>query len=770
MLSLTMIVKPTKEEAKLLDRALSYVAKYADEICITQAGLHPSKDVSKIIKKYKGKDSFFKWNDNFSDARNFNLKQATQKYFFWIDTDDVVRGAEKIPALLERMEEEKIDVIIMHYLYDFDIYGNVLVQHLKGRIVRRDAVEWEGEIHEDFHELRQLNAFLNEDVQVLHITNDERIKESGERNLRIANKFAKNHPGDARRYWLMGNAYRSLDKKEESIIEYRKFIKESGSDEEKYLVLINVSDIESGLSLKQAIQTANEALNLRPRYPNAYFQLGKYFHKLKKNEQAKDFILIGLTLPIPKTTMIVWNPRDFDAAPLMELTDIYFDMGKIKEAVETIRLIVKMYPKDKDIKGKYEILLAELKEMDLVDDYVKQAEKINDKTELRIFLETLPEKVRIHPKMCYLRNKMFVKEESSGKDLVIYCSYAYRDWNPVVAETKGVGGSEEAVIQLAKRWASAGWNVTVYNNCGIPKVYDGVNYRPFWEYNHRDKQDITILWRHPMPADYKLNSKKVFVDMHDVLPKEEFTQERIENIDMIFFKSQSHRKLYPNVPDEKCTIIPNGIDPDDFKIKHIKNPYAIINTSSPDRSLEGCLDVMDKLIKLRPDIHWKFIWYYGWGVYEEVHKDNPKMMQWKNSIMERFDRLKANGYAEGGHMINHKEVAKKYLESSFFLYPTQFYEISCISAMKAQLAGCIPVTSDFAALDETVQFGHKIHTEGKKWLTESTFAVDNLDKYVECILFYMDNDIDYQDEMKQWVIDNYNWDLIANQWQKYLAM
>ena len=57
MLSLAIIVKPTKEESQLLDRALSFVHKYVDEICITQAGEKPIKEVSDVIKKYKGKES-----------------------------------------------------------------------------------------------------------------------------------------------------------------------------------------------------------------------------------------------------------------------------------------------------------------------------------------------------------------------------------------------------------------------------------------------------------------------------------------------------------------------------------------------------------------------------------------------------------------------------------------------------------------------------------------------------------------------------------------
>ena len=111
------------------------------------------------------------------------------------------------------------------------------------------------------------------------------------------------------------------------------------------------------------------------------------------------------------------------------------------------------------------------------------------------------------------------------------------------------------MINLAKRLAKD-WNVVVYNNCGEAKVYDGVQYKHFWEWNPKDRQDITIFWRHPKPLDWDINSKYVCVDMHDVLPSGEFTSERLNRIDKIFFKSKAHRDLFPNVPDEQAVILP----------------------------------------------------------------------------------------------------------------------------------------------------------------------------------------------------------------------
>ena len=47
------------EEAKLLDRCLKSVHRNVDEICITITG--KNKACSDVVKKYKGKESYFEW-------------------------------------------------------------------------------------------------------------------------------------------------------------------------------------------------------------------------------------------------------------------------------------------------------------------------------------------------------------------------------------------------------------------------------------------------------------------------------------------------------------------------------------------------------------------------------------------------------------------------------------------------------------------------------------------------------------------------------------
>ena len=111
------------------------------------------------------------------------------------------------------------------------------------------------------------------------------------------------------------------------------------------------------------------------------------------------------------------------------------------------------------------------KERKVFEAAVKEAAriaKIQDKAQMKAELDALPLDIRSHPAMSSLRNLHFVKTESSGRDLVFYCSPPNETWNPETARTKGVGGSEEAIIWLSRLLHERGWNVTVYRQlrCG----------------------------------------------------------------------------------------------------------------------------------------------------------------------------------------------------------------------------------------------------------------------------------------------------------------
>jgi hypothetical protein len=64
--------------------------------------------------------------------------------------------------------------------------------------------------------------------------------------------------------------------------------------------------------------------------------------------------------------------------------------------------------------------------------------------------------------------------------------------------------------------------------------------------------------------------------------------------------------------------------------------------------------------------------------------------------------------------ISEAEMANLYKESEFWLHPCQGIELFCLSAVKAQVAKCIPVVVPNMALETTVKYGVKTTIERYK--------------------------------------------------------
>lgn len=767
-----MIVAARDQEAEPLARCLSYVADYVDGIFITITG-HNEK-VEAVADLYGATVSRFDWIHDFAAARNYNFSQVPQDFthILWLDADDCLRGAEKLRQVLE--ENPDVDAFSMMYMYAFDERKNPTVVHQKTQVIKNTGfTKWTGRLHEDFTPNREFKTFLIKGIERLHLTDEFRIDTAKTRNLEISLKEMEAAPNDPRSYWNLGNSQKACGLFENSVQTFTKFLDLSQSDEEKYIAKLRIAENYWGLKQHtQAIDAARYAIGIRPDYPDAYHLLGSIYFDIRNFQSARDMYLMGLTKRPPYYSIIVYNPRDYDYTPLMNLAKTYFNLSLPQMALVCLESCAKIAPEDKHLGEMVKLMRKEANKAEKVLKKVAKLRKITDKDKLRAEIEALPMEVRSHPAVCNLYNVNFQKETSSGKDLVIFCGFTDEAWTPETAKTKGIGGSEEAVIWLSRLLAEKGWNVTVYNNCGHKEqIFDGVTYKPFWAWNYRDKQDVTILWRAPRYLDYEVNSDKVYLDMHDALPPGEFTKERINRVNKIFVKSQFHRSLYPDVQDDKFVIIPNGIDAQLFTQDLERDPYLLINTSSPDRSLSALLDCYKQVKQQVPKA--KLKWAYGWSNFDTVHSSNAKMMEWKNKQVARMKEL---GVEELGR-VSHDEVAKLYLTANIFAYPSEFAEIDCISLTKAMAAGAIPVTTDFAAMGEKQFGGVFIHSDKTKdtWAAPYQFdfslSEDKRNEWAAEVVTQLSNPLPENIRllMRQHAQQTYDWTLIANKWNEELT-
>lgn len=768
-IALTLIVKPGEHE--LLFRALQNASTEVDGIFVTITG--QDKKIEETCSYFRNCHiSNYKWDYNFANARNFNFNQVPKEYDYilWMDVDDQFRDIERLRDILEKNQD--VDVFTMNYLYWFDEWKNPIVVHLKSQVIKNDkCVTWIGALHEDFKKNRDLTIKFIKGIERLHLSDNKRLVIAKERNLEVSEKDLENYPQDPRSYWNLANSQKAIGLNNEALQSFDTFVKLSKSDDEKYIAMLRMGEIYlSKRNFKAAIDIVKYAIGTKPEYPDAYHLAGNIYYEMGDYVKSRDHYISGLQKKTPRYQIIVYNPREYDYFPLRNLAKVYIELMLPNLAYECLKACLKIIPNDQKTKLLVSVIRKEKLKFDKVVKEVERLQKIKDIDKLKEELDLLPEDIRSHPAVCKIRNINFIKETSSGKDVVFYCGYTAEMWNPDLVKEKGIGGSEEAVINLAKEFKKSGYNVEVYNHCGREiKTYEGVIYKPFWMYNYNDKQDILILWRSPRILSHKINASKIFIDLHDVLEEGEFTEDRLEKIDKIMVKSQTHRKLFPNIPDDKFAIIPNGVDLTLFNKDIKRDPYYLVNFSSPDRSLNSLLDIYkDVLSRLNEDIKKKVTlgWFYGWTLFDQI-RVGIEEQEWKDKVQKKFEALPTIG----GIRISHEKVAIENLRAGAIIYPSQFYEIDWIGGSKAQIAGCLPITTNYAGIGEKVKkYGVKIDVSNLPEKNGLDFGVTDKNTkeiFVNAILDYLNNVDKYEkerNEMSSWAKEQFNLERIAKCW------
>ena len=137
----------------------------------------------------------------------------------------------------------------------------------------------------------------------------------------------------------------------------------------------------------------------------------------------------------------------------------------------------------------------------------------------------------------------------------------------------------------------------------------------------------------------------------------------------------------------------------------MRKPYSIGYFSSYDRGLECLLDMFPKIKEQVPEATLDI--YYGWQMFDKYHSKNPEKMKWKWQMIRKMNQ---EGVTDHGR-VNHQDLAKAMQEIQVWAYPTEFTEIHCITALKAQEAGCYPIVTEVGALTETALNGCKIKAD-----------------------------------------------------------
>jgi hypothetical protein len=104
--------------------------------------------------------------------------------------------------------------------------------------------------------------------------------------------------------------------------------------------------------------------------------------------------------------------------------------------------------------------------------------------------------------------------------------------------------------------------------------------------------------------------------------------------------SQWHADYLSRAYGIEADYVPNGVNLDRFQWEahHRRVPMQCVYTSSPDRGLEGLLNLWPRIVEQEPGA--SLVIAYGWDTYDKMAaaRNDGRMVAWKEHVM----RLIAN--------------------------------------------------------------------------------------------------------------------------------
>ena len=373
-------------------------------------------------------------------------------------------------------------------------------------------------------------------------------------------------------------------------------------------------------------------------------------------------------------------------------------------------------------------------------------------------------------------------------------------------QSRGLGGSESAVILMSKELAALGFDVTVFNNC-IDKLstegtFDRVNYIDLTKLDQHDNYqfDIVISSRTVIPflpeiywnqfaelhpyrfKKIKQNSKLKIVWMHDTFCRGDHLLEDLlvqGDINEIFTLSDFHTTYVTNCDHGKRRMFEalkkhvfmtrNGIVKyhDEVDIS-AKDPNLYVYNASVTKGMLPLVNDIWPMVKQQlPAARLKVIG--GYYRFRENAAPDEQEKTWRSMV---DDPKYANMGIEFTGVIPQSQIADILTSASYTIFPGAFPETFGISSLESLAYNTPLITTRFGALEETAVEQACYFIE---YPIEPNSLFTNIDKNGQIKKFVdltVRAGIDrYLHQQKQYycniIKDICTWDTVALQWKQH---
>lgn len=571
-LGLAVITNNAKDTIRLV----STYADYFDTFYITVA------DKDKLIyfklkeafsENDKVKLSYFKWVDHFGKARRFNQKQIKTDYWFWMDTDDAIDRPENIPKLMSLVQQQDIDALYLNYDYYQNEHGEQQANHPRERLLKTSAgYEWANVPCHETVITGSGNIQKSELVSIKHHKTIADMEASMKRNQTLLEKDWEKTK-DPRTAFYLGTTYEYQKRYDKSVEMFTYLIKNGGWDEQKVIAWNHIADCFYFTELyDKALQATDAAIHMDPTHPDAYFQKILIYSAANQLDKACEWAEVAMTKKPKEDSMQLQDPTRYTYKGIFLAAQANLFLGRIQRAWELYRQVMEVAPHfldevNRETKTDWNKQFSEAFIDEKAINYTKFLSRYfkDYGGNPELLFKALPKKLFSDIRLNAERVVAIPPKKWPAHSVAIFCGAGHEDWGPENVN-QGIGGSEEAVIYLSRELAKLGWDITVF--CERQDDYkdhvsrSSVVYKPWTEFNPWDEFDVFVAWRQPQNAR-GIKARRKLVDLHDTIP-EQLAKEVVDEVDQFMVKSRYHRSLYPSIPDNKITIIGNGVVQEQF--------------------------------------------------------------------------------------------------------------------------------------------------------------------------------------------------------------
>lgn len=718
-----------KDEIENLPRFIESFSGAVDEFHFTDTGSTDGsiEYLQNLVKTgYKNTPVFlhhFEWCDDFSQARNYSMSHTKSDYIFWADLDDCLNNKDAF-LLWKTNAMSLSDYWMATYNYGFDNSGKPACSFARERVFKRDrGFSFNYFIHEGVIPKSPIypDVKINfaQTWSIDHKRTMQEMTQDRGRNLAILEK--RKDKLDARMKFYLGKEYFDNNQHVEAIHWLLEAAASTKCEPHDRLLALQYASFGymSCNQFEKAVQIAHQGLQLDSNRAEFYICIADAYLKLNQVVKAIPALHAAKGCMFNPgqmgPQMIFSSEACYTSYPREQLARVYTQLGQFDRGL---------------IEAEEALTMGSV----TANEIISEIKKIKTTSMIR-------------PAADLKWTEDIIISAPPGTQMY--------EWDWDIAKERGIGGSETAAVQMAYHLHKlTGRKVKVFNGRARAKECEGVEYIPnseIHEYTNKFLPKLHIAWRHTIP----ITEAPTAIWSHDLITPG--IDRLLPNAELICLSPfhKNYAMAMQGVKEDKIWVSRNGIDPARFKAEITKKPAKVIFPSSPDRGLVWAMQILDEVKKEIPEL--ELHTFYGF--------DNMRKMGMHDQANKIESEMLSRPWVKAHGNVQQDLLAEHFMDSEVWLYPADFIETYCITALESMASKCYPVATRIGALENTI--GQFADMGMADLFDERADSVGNQKVYADAVVAAIREQkwkkIDYP-------VQNLSWESVAREWVEHFKL